>query len=241
MSITEKTKDSKPLEKVAVEKVRYFTFLLYPDSSPEDFQIKLSELDVPMAISPLHDKDVSKVDKETGEITFKKPHYHVIYIANNPVTADSVRKKLQRALGREAVAMVKTVDSVPSLYEYLTHDSKSAIAKGKHRYNKADIVHLNNFDIDRYRGNSLEEKEDFLVNVWDLVSENRICNAFEMREFIDKNPDCGVTKRKFMKLMMSNPGALNLIFTGTYHQRQYEREKEAEQFNEGVALDERSE
>lgn len=64
-----------------------FTFLLYPESVPEGWQEKLAEIGQPMAISPLHDKDV----KPDG--TLKKAHWHIIYIASNPVTTDSVRKK----------------------------------------------------------------------------------------------------------------------------------------------------
>lgn len=35
------------------EKARYFTFLLYPESIPNDWELKLEMLGVPMAISPL--------------------------------------------------------------------------------------------------------------------------------------------------------------------------------------------
>ena len=47
---------------MAKEKARYFTFLLYPDSIPEDWEMKLELLGLPMAISPLHDKDLSSVE-----------------------------------------------------------------------------------------------------------------------------------------------------------------------------------
>ena len=62
---------------MAKEKSRYFTFLLYPESIPSDWEIKLELLGVPMAISPLHDKDLSPVEGQE----YKKDHYHVIYIA----------------------------------------------------------------------------------------------------------------------------------------------------------------
>ena len=68
---------------MAKEKARYFTFLLYPESIPVDWQEKLELMGVPIAISPLHDKDLSKVAGQQ----YKKAHYHVIYIAKNPVTA----------------------------------------------------------------------------------------------------------------------------------------------------------
>ena len=49
--------------------------------------MRLELIGVPMAISPLHDKDLN------ADGTLKKPHWHIIYIASNPVTADSVRKE----------------------------------------------------------------------------------------------------------------------------------------------------
>ena len=40
-----------------ITKARNFTFIIYPESIPEDWRACLEKLDVPMAISPLHDKD----------------------------------------------------------------------------------------------------------------------------------------------------------------------------------------
>jgi len=44
------------------EKARYFTFLLYPESIPMDWKRQLELIGVPIAISPLHDKDKSNVE-----------------------------------------------------------------------------------------------------------------------------------------------------------------------------------
>ncbi|MGG6854964.1 UNVERIFIED_CONTAM: replication protein RepB, partial [Streptococcus canis] len=113
---------------MAKEKARYFTFLLYPESIPDDWKMKLELLDIPMAISPLHDKDI---DKKNGG--FKKPHYHVIYVAKNPVTIDSVRLKIKRTLGDNSLSIVQIVrKSMENMYLYLTHESKDAVAKKKH-------------------------------------------------------------------------------------------------------------
>lgn len=210
------------------EKARSFTFLLYPESSPEDFERRLEDIGLPIAISPLHDKDVARVDEETGEIEYKKPHYHVIYVANNTTTASAVRKKVQRALGEEgkkALAIVKICDNVRNMYEYLTHDSKSAIEKGKHRYNKADIVHLNNFDVVRYEGNSKEEKEEFMMHVWDFIIQHNFCNTTQIYRYLDEHPECGITKMRFVRLLMSNPGAIKTMVDGQYQYSKAAREK----------------
>ena len=47
---------------MAKDKSRYFTFLLYPESIPEDWKSKLELIGVPIAVSPLHDKDKSNVE-----------------------------------------------------------------------------------------------------------------------------------------------------------------------------------
>ena len=95
-----------------ITKARNFTFIIYPDSIPEDWELCLEKLDVPMAISPLHDED--ETERKFEELTedekqivnnggriYKKAHYHVLYIARNPVTTESVRKKIKRALGNK--------------------------------------------------------------------------------------------------------------------------------------------
>ena len=50
---------------------RSWAFVMYPDSMPDNWEEIISSTGLPMAISPLHDKDINP----TGEI--KKPHYHV--------------------------------------------------------------------------------------------------------------------------------------------------------------------
>lgn len=207
-----KSKDSKE----SVSKSRFFCFLLYPDSAPEDFMTKLICLGQPMAISPLHDKDVAEVDKESGEVRYKKPHWHVIYIANNSVTADSVRKKLQRALGKEAVAMVKICDSVANYYKYLTHESADAIAKGKHLYDKSDIHIINNFDIDRYTDLSKEAKDDALMLLCDIIRREKLANVIELMDYIETHNIPGMSKFVAFQAIRASTSTVRLFLDGVY-------------------------
>ena len=142
---------------------------------------------MPIAISPLHDKDKNK------NRTLKKPHYHGIYIANNPVTAESVRNKLKAVLSSEdmeckAVAKVQIVyESIESVYLYLTHESKDAIKKSKYRYDKADIKHINNFDIDRYIVVDVETKNQILKILLQIIRAYSIPNVLDLHDFIEEN------------------------------------------------------
>ena len=203
---------------MAKEKSRFFTFLLYPESIPEDWEMKLELLSVPMAISPLHDKDKAK----TGG--YKKPHYHVIYVAKNPVTADSVRVKIKRALGDQSVALVQIIrTSIENTYLYLTHESKDAIEKQKHVYDKADIKLLINFDIERYITLDVEEKDYILDTVCNMIDEQNLANIKELKRFVrEGGAEYGITSMKIVnEVIRSHTGLVRLYFDAVYQERKY--------------------
>lgn len=207
---------------MTTDKARYFTFLLYPESIPEDWETQLEMIGIPMAISPLHDKDLSVVEGQE----YKKSHYHVIYVAANPVTPHSVRMRIQRVLGNQSVAKVQIVKrSVENMYLYLTHESKDAIAKNKVKYSKNDIKLLSNFDIDRYITLDVEDKEDMLNDVCDMIDEHDLANMRELRRFVRVN--AGEYNLPSMKVinsvLRSHTGLIRLYFDAVYQERKYGR------------------
>lgn len=207
---------------MAKDKARYFTFLLYPESIPEDWEMKLESIGLPIAISPLHDKDLSDVEGQK----YKKAHYHVIYVAKNPVTADSVRYKIKKTLGEKSVAMVQiVVQSMENIYLYLTHESKDAIAKNKRVYDKRDIKLLNNFDIDRYITLDVEDKDDMLNDVCDLIDEHGLANIRELRRFVRaRGAEHNLPSMKIINsVLRSHTGLIRLYFDAVYQERKYGR------------------
>lgn len=204
---------------MAKEKSRFFTFLLYPDGEgfPTDWEDRLEKIGVPIAISPLHDKDKAKGGG------YKKRHYHGIYIAKNPVTSESVRNKLRAVLSSEqeeckAVALVQIIhENVESVYLYLTHDSKDAIKKGKYRYDKKDIKHINNFDIERYITVDVETKNMTLRILIKLIKHHRIPNVIELQDFIEANGmDYGIDENLFFAAIENKTSILKLYFDAAY-------------------------
>lgn len=204
------------------DKARYFTFLLYPESIPEDWESKLELLGVPIAISPLHDKDLSGVEGQK----YKKAHYHVIYVAKNPVTAESVRLKIKRSLGEKSVAKVQVVvQSMENIYLYLTHESKDAIAKNKVKYSKKDIRLLSNFDIDRYITLDVEDKDDMLNDVCDMIDEHSLANIRELRRFVKvRGSEYNLPSMKIINAVLrAHTGLIRLYFDAVYQERKYGR------------------
>lgn len=204
------------------DKSRYFTFILYPESIPKDWQMQLEMIGIPMAISPLHDKDLSSVEGQK----YKKAHYHVIYVANNPVTAHSVRMRIKRVLGDGSVAKVQIVSSsMENMYLYLTHESKDAIAKNKHVYDRKDIKTISNFDIDRYVVLDVEEKDELLNAVCDMIDEQSLANIRELRRFAaTRGHEYGLPSMKVLNgVLRAHTGLLRLYFDAVYQERKYGR------------------
>lgn len=207
-------------------KARYFSFLIYPESIPSDWQECLEKLGLSMAVSPLHDCDEKK-DKATWDNNndliingkhYKKPHYHVLYIAKNPVTVESVRNKIKRALGVKAVSHIEIVDSVENTFRYLTHESKDAIAKHKHIYAKSDITYINDFDIDRYVTLDENQKRELRNNLLDMIRKEHIVNVVHLFSFLEKHgTEYGVNSlRDVHDVVNANAGGFRLYFDANY-------------------------
>lgn len=166
------------------------------------------------------------------EKEYKKPHYHCIVVYNNTVTAEAVRDKLQRALGEDgkrAINKVQIIEKgIGSTYKYLSHESKDAIAKKKHKYNNKDIVCLNNFDIDRYVVLDIYEKEDLLDRVLKAIDRNGIENYKQLNNFMHQNgSEIGINSRKDLTTVIkSNIGMIRLALDGEYQERRREEEEQ---------------
>lgn len=221
------------------KKGRNFAFLIYPDSAPDDWVEQLNaKIGLPMAISPLHDKDktepmsdeairkwserqakkhvyencpegaiidgkwltdkecykyfkdrfwAEKVKEQQKLPAFKKPHFHVLLVANNPLTQEAVVNKVRRALGDDAVSYAEIVDNIENYYLYLTHESADAKAKNKHVYDRSGIRHLHNFDVSRYKTLDKAQKEDMADKLYDFISDHQIDNFADLCDFVKSN------------------------------------------------------
>lgn len=220
--------------KKQITKVRSLAFILYPESLPFDWKIRLTTLNVPMAISPLHDRDEKKDSKTWDDNNdliingkhYKKRHYHILYCAHNPVTMESVRLKVKRVLGENTISHVEIVDSVEHYYKYLTHESSDAIAKHKHVYDSKDISYISNFDINRYITLDESQKKDAMNALLRAVLEHRIANIFDLNDFIvEHGVEIGIKNMDVAnEVIKGNTGLFRLYFDGAYQRNRTETE-----------------
>ena len=115
-------------------KKRNWSFILYPESAPEDWLDILRKTGLAGVVSPLHDRDVNP----TGEP--KKAHYHVILCYPGPTTYNAVKGLTVETLGQ---TIPDPVESVKGYYRYLTHRDNPE----KAQYDASDIVTFNGFSI----------------------------------------------------------------------------------------------
>lgn len=229
-------------KKRVVEKTRWFTFLLYPDSLPEGWMEKLKDMDIAMAISPLHDMDIVDDWKEPSEDEmkgiadfmgieleeykaqkyaekYKKPHFHVIYIAKNPVTANAVRNRLKKTLTNESVNMVQTVQNLRGMYKYLTHESEDAIRLKKHVYDKEEIIAINNFDIDRYVTMDVAEKKDATMTLVYFIIEKDLRNLKQLMQVVKDRPEeVPLSATAIFTVLQEQASLIRMTFDGVYQE-----------------------
>lgn len=213
-------------------KSRFFAGLLYPDSLPEDWLVKLEMIGQPIAISPLHDSDVdTEAVKQsgTGEIIYKKPHYHFVYIANNPVTPGSVLNKVRGVLGVQAISQVKIIHtSVRNYYDYLTHESKDAVAKNKHVYDKENITLLNHFDISRYDTMDMEEKTRVLDCVCQMIRKKGLMNVNDLWDYLEFEgyEMYDLDRLKILDVLKTNAHLFKMCFDASYQTSMREQDRD---------------
>lgn len=98
------------------KKQRLWQFLIYPDSAgrePDEIWEYLDSLQIPMFVSPLHDRDVK--DDGTGEL--KKEHWHVVMAFDGPVPYSQALAYVE-PLG---VKILKAVPSRRTMERYWAH------------------------------------------------------------------------------------------------------------------------
>lgn len=126
-------------------KARYWASVGYPESLPEDWIEKLRITGLPVAISPLHDKDINPTEE------VKKEHYHIIFAFDGPTTYNNV-KSLCDVFN---MTIPIKLESIRGMYRYHIHLDNPE----KYQYDDRDRILLNGFD-----ANSVNELTKTEVN-----------------------------------------------------------------------------
>lgn len=159
-------------KKSIVRRYRNFATVVYPDSAPDNWLSILSDLHVPVAVSPLHDSDLNP----TGEK--KKPHYHVLFVFEGVKTVEQVQELISQISG----VGCEVVQSLRGYARYLCHLDNPEKCQYKVEDVRClcgvDFVGIIGLAIDRYK--ALDEMCDFCL-------DNAITSYADFADYCRKN------------------------------------------------------
>ena len=169
-----------------------WAFLIYQESTPENYLDVLEAMHIPFVLSPWHDKDVNK---ETGE--FKKAHKHGVLFFESLKSYTQVSELLTERLNTPS--HVEVVMSPKGMYDYFIH----AENPDKTLYNMDEIESGCGFDLDQFLVSN--NNDQFLSTVIDIIEEH---NFTEFNNLV-----------RYARV--ENPSLLNLIIDKTYFFAKY--------------------
>lgn len=150
-----------------IKKSRTWTFVLYPESCPDDWQEKL--IGVPFVRSPLHDRDTN------ADGSPKKPHWHVLVSLQSPRSYDQI-KELTEALNAPSPQSCKDTRALCRYFLHLDNPEKA-------QYNRDDLLVGGGFDIEQALKFSKSEADaderSFIANLIEAIDK------YNMTEFED--------------------------------------------------------
>ena len=113
-------------------RTRNWATIVYPESAPNDWLVKLGEECIQTLISPLHDKDMNPTNEP------KKEHYHVLIMFDSVKTSDQAKEvfELIGGVGCQKVA------SLRGYARYLCHLDNPE----KHQYSVNDVMQFGGVD-----------------------------------------------------------------------------------------------
>ena len=154
-------------------KKRNWTFVLYPESAPADWNDRLKLSGLMCAVSPLHDKDINP----TGEA--KKPHYHVLLVYSGPTTYNAVAK-FTASLN---ATIPQALESVRGMYRYFSHKDNPE----KYQYSEEEIFTINGFNISDLIELTKSEVNEIKARILKLIREIGITEYAGLVDFLTDN------------------------------------------------------
>ena len=137
-------------------RARNFATVVYPESAPEGWLDKLTELMIPSFVSPLHDKD----ENPGGEQ--KKPHHHVIVMFEGKKSIEQIQEIFD-TIGGVGLEVVKSIRGYARYLCHLDNPEKAQYSPDEVRsFCGADYMGTIGLPIDKYK--SIGEMMDYIVD-----------------------------------------------------------------------------
>lgn len=142
------------------ERTRNWTFVLYPESAPENWRVILDDMHVLWVESPLHDRDMN----EDG--TPKKAHYHILISFEGNKSYEQI-KEITDALCQPIPIPCQ---SPKGLVRYMIHLDNPE----KYQYDRSKIIGHGGADIQELLKPTSSNRYKLIKEMIEYVEENDI-------------------------------------------------------------------
>lgn len=150
-------------------RTRNWTFVLYPESAPEQWRDVLDELHTEWIESPLHEFDTNP----TGEI--KKAHYHILVMFGGVKSFEQV----QECIAPLNCPIPQRCHNVRSMVRYMAHLDNPE----KHQYSPGMIIGHGGVDPADYMRPSAAQRYDLIREMCKYIGENHICEFQDLMDY----------------------------------------------------------
>jgi hypothetical protein len=148
------------------ERVRNWSFVVYPESAPENWQQMLDDMNLQWIVSPLHDKCVN----EDG--TPKKHHWHVALIFEGNKSFEQI-KEITDSLN---APIPQKVNSMIGIVRYMAHMDNPE----KAQYSQHEIKGHGGADVAKYLAITATSRYAAIGQMIDFINERKITEFYQL-------------------------------------------------------------
>lgn len=149
------------------ERTRNWTFVVYPDSAPQNWREIIDEDHIQWIESPLHDQDKDANDE------MKKAHWHVLLMYGGLKSYKQIEELTQRI----NATIPQKCASTKGLVRYMVHMDNPE----KFQYSRSEIIGHGGADVAEYLKATGASRYLLIREMMDYVKENHVT---EMNELI---------------------------------------------------------
>lgn len=151
------------------ERIRNWTFLVYPESAPQNWRDVLDDLHIPWVESPLHNKD----DNADGEQ--KKEHWHILLLFEGKKSYEQVKEITDKL----NATIPQKVASAKGLVRYMAHLDNPE----KYQYDRSLIIGHGGVDVAEYLKPTSSTRYQLIAEMRQWVEDNGCIELFVLVDY----------------------------------------------------------
>lgn len=156
-------------------RTRNWTFVLYPESAPDNWRQILEDEYIPWVESPLHDKCINE------DNTPKKPHWHIVLLYEGKKSFEQIKEITDKL----NAPTPQKVNSAIGVIRYMAHMDNPE----KTQYSTHDIVAHGGADIAKYLKPTATDRYTAIKEMRQFVHQNAITEFSDLFDYAAENND----------------------------------------------------